>query len=53
MNGSILVNHPRIPLLDRCIKGQYAPGSTFKMIVALAALEAGIITETHVFSARA
>jgi penicillin-binding protein 2 len=40
-----LVNHPRIPLLDRSIKGQYAPGSTFKMIVALAALEAGIINE--------
>jgi penicillin-binding protein 2 len=42
---STLVNHPRIPLLDRSIKGQYAPGSTFKMIVALAALEAGIINE--------
>lgn len=45
----ILVNHPRTPLLDRCIKGQYAPGSTFKMIVALAALEAGIITDTSSF----
>ena len=43
-----LVNHPRTPLLDRSIKGQYAPGSAFKMMVALAALEAGIIdTDTH------
>lgn len=44
-----LINHPRTPLLDRCIKGQYAPGSTFKMVVALAALEAGIINEQSRF----
>ena len=44
-----LVNHPRTPLMDRCIKGQYAPGSTFKMIVALAALEAGIISDSSTF----
>jgi penicillin-binding protein 2 len=44
-----LINHPRTPLLDRCIKGQYAPGSTFKMVVALAALEAGIITDSSQF----
>ena len=44
----VLVKHPRTPLLDRSIKGQYAPGSVFKMVVALAALEAGIIdTGTH------
>ncbi len=30
------------PLLNRVIQGQYAPGSTFKMITAMAVLEAGI-----------
>jgi penicillin-binding protein 2 len=32
------------PLNDRVIQGRYSPGSTFKMAVALAALEEGIIT---------
>jgi penicillin-binding protein 2 len=32
------------PLQDRAIQGTYSPGSTFKMAVALAALEEGVIT---------
>jgi len=32
------------PLNDRAIQGRYSPGSTFKMAVALAALEEGVIT---------
>ena len=32
------------PLNNRAIQGRYSPGSTFKMAVALAALEEGIIT---------
>lgn len=31
------------PLLNKAIGGLYAPGSTFKMIVALAALQAGVV----------
>lgn len=38
-----LLHNERNPLTDKAISGQYSPGSTFKMIVALAALEAGVI----------
>lgn len=32
------------PLSNKCVSGQYPPGSTFKMVTALAGLEAGVIT---------
>ena len=32
------------PLIDRALQGTYSPGSTFKMAVAVAALEEGLIT---------
>jgi penicillin-binding protein 2 len=35
---------PDNPLLDRVISGQYAPGSTFKLVTALAALDAGVVS---------
>lgn len=44
-----LIENPRRPLLDRSLSGQYSPGSTFKMVVALAALEAGVITKDTPF----
>ena len=44
---SALVQNPRKPLINKAIAGQYPPGSTFKMIVALAALEAGVAGPSH------
>lgn len=41
-----LLTDPHHPLHNKALVGQYGPGSTFKMIVALAALEAGVITPT-------
>jgi penicillin-binding protein 2 len=40
-----LMADKRNPLTNKAVSGQYSPGSTFKMIVALAGLEAGIISE--------
>ena len=37
-----LLANPFSPMTNKAIAGQYSPGSTFKMIVCLAALEAGI-----------
>jgi penicillin-binding protein 2 len=48
-NYNALLNNPDDPLLDRTIQGQYAPGSTFKLITAMAGLEYGLITPTSIF----
>ncbi len=38
------------PLQNRAIQGRYSPGSTFKVVIATAGLEEGVITpETRVF----
>jgi penicillin-binding protein 2 len=42
-----LTGDPYRPLTDKAINGQYAPGSTFKMLVALAALEEGVVGPGH------
>jgi penicillin-binding protein 2 len=39
-----LVGNEKSPLINKALVGQYPPGSTFKMVVALAALEAGVIS---------
>lgn len=45
-----LMQDEKTPLVNKAIAGMYPPGSTFKMIVALAALEQGIATkDTHVY----
>ncbi len=38
-----LVNNPYKPFINKTIEGAYPPGSTFKIIVALAGLESGAI----------
>lgn len=37
-----LNDNPRIPLMNKAIAGQYPPGSTFKLAMALAALDDGV-----------
>lgn len=44
-NWNTLLYDEKTPLTDKAVSGQYSPGSTFKIVVALAALEAGIITD--------
>lgn len=39
-----LTSHPDKPLNNKAVQGQYPPGSTFKMVVALAALHEGHIS---------
>jgi len=47
-----LANNLTRPMVNRPIQGIYAPGSTFKLLVALAALEKGIISpQTPIYCA--
>lgn len=47
-----LVNDQRLPMFNRATQGIYAPGSTFKMVTAVAALESGIITPCSIIQDR-
>jgi len=38
-----IINDKRRPLLNRAIQSQYPPGSTFKIVTAIAGLEEGVI----------
>ncbi len=40
-----LLNDPNHPMLNRAIQGEYAPGSTFKPLVAIAGLETGVLDQ--------
>lgn len=45
-----LVNHPQHPLENKCISGQYPPGSTYKFLTAAAGLQDGVIDEDTSFN---
>jgi penicillin-binding protein 2 len=47
---SDLLNDARKPLQNRALRGQYPPGSTYKVVTAIAGLEEGKVTpETEVY----
>ncbi|MCX8500704.1 MAG: penicillin-binding protein 2, partial [Alphaproteobacteria bacterium] len=43
-----LLTNPRNPLTNKAIAGQYSPGSTFKIVTAMAGLESGAISANTV-----
>ena len=45
-----LFNNPDKPMLNRAIQGTFAPGSTFKPIMALAGLETGTVDPNDAFT---
>lgn len=44
-----LISNPFRPMSNRAIQGEYPPGSTYKIITALAGLQEGVIDENTVF----
>lgn len=44
-----LISNPFRPMENKAIQGEYAPGSTFKLITAIAGLEEGVIDEKSQF----
>ncbi len=48
-NFNNLLKDPMKPLINRAVNGTYPPGSTFKMVIGLIALESGSITPGTIF----
>lgn len=44
-----LIENPNHPLRDKTIQDHYSPGSTFKIVTAIAGLEEGVIEERSTF----
>ncbi len=47
-----LINSSEFPLENRAVRGQYAPGSIFKLVIDLGALELGIVDEETTFTCK-
>ena len=45
-----LASSPQFPLENRAIRGQYAPGSIFKLVIDLGALDLGLVDEETTFT---
>ena len=45
-----LISNPFRPMSNRAIQGEYPPGSTYKIITALAGLEEGVIDDRTIFN---
>ena len=52
MIGRLIRNDPMKPLVNKTLQGNYSPGSTIKPIVALSALENGIINTNFTVNCR-
>ncbi|OGU61231.1 MAG: penicillin-binding protein 2 [Ignavibacteria bacterium GWF2_33_9] len=48
-DADYLFNNESHPMINRAIQGTYPPGSTWKMLMAIAALQEGIITPNTTF----
>ena len=48
-NWNALLENERNPLLNKAVQGVYPPGSTYKVVTALAGLAEGVITENTTF----
>lgn len=44
-----LMDNPKHPLLNKVVQGMYPPGSTYKMVTAIAGLSLGVITKDSTF----
>jgi len=49
---ALLTQNPYKPLANKAVQGTYPPGSTFKVVVATAALQEGVIDEKEIIICR-
>lgn len=48
-NWRALMDNPYVPLTNKAVAGSYPPGSTLKMLAAVAALDSGVVNEHTTF----
>ena len=49
-NWNALLDNPKHPLINKVVQGMYPPGSTYKLVTALAGLATGTVTESTIFN---